>query len=430
MFAGVGAVGRVGRPGLSGNRTAAILSSASLRLDFMSPGNMPAGVTFTRTTTGTYFDSTGTIQTAAINQPRWDYDPTTLQLRGLLMEEARTNLCINSQAFGSWTKVDIVTTDDAIVAPDGTLTADRITEGVATNAQISSTAATISPNAFITFSLFLKRGNTDFVRILGVDNGSANGINAWINLTNGAVSSTVRGTVTAITAVSVALPNGWYRVLLKVTMVAASTVASIVVNSATADQSVTRVNNAQYHLWGAMVEVGAFPTSYIATTGTTAGRALENASIPLNVSWFNPAAVSLLVEFFIPVPYPVGTARDACTIHDGTTTNRLFHRAVSSGGTTAQVSSVVAGIAGSITFGTTSVGVINKIAGAWDGVAPRGSFNGSAVQSYSQGLPTGLVTMTIGNTITASGQIINAHMRQILVWRNALLGSELQQVSR
>ena len=65
----------------------------------MTPGTLPSGVTFTRASTATYFDSTGTMQTAATNAPRWDYDPVTLGLRGLLIEEARTNVLLRSAAL-------------------------------------------------------------------------------------------------------------------------------------------------------------------------------------------------------------------------------------------------------------------------------------------------------------------------------------------
>lgn len=53
-------------------------------------------ITFTRATTATYTDSAGAFQTAAINAPRFDYNPTTLAPLGFLVEEARTNLLLNS----------------------------------------------------------------------------------------------------------------------------------------------------------------------------------------------------------------------------------------------------------------------------------------------------------------------------------------------
>jgi hypothetical protein len=59
------------------------------------------GGTFTRASSGTYFDATGTLQTAASNVPRLDYNPATLAARGYLCEEARTNSIRNSTMVGA-----------------------------------------------------------------------------------------------------------------------------------------------------------------------------------------------------------------------------------------------------------------------------------------------------------------------------------------
>lgn len=61
-----------------------------------------AGGTFTRNSAATYFDSSGNIQTAAINQPRFDYDPVTHTPKGILIEEARTNQAYYSNNPASW----------------------------------------------------------------------------------------------------------------------------------------------------------------------------------------------------------------------------------------------------------------------------------------------------------------------------------------
>ncbi len=59
------------------------------------------GGTFTRTSTATYFDSTGTLQIASANTPRFDYDPVTHTPKGLLIEESRTNSIRNSTMQGA-----------------------------------------------------------------------------------------------------------------------------------------------------------------------------------------------------------------------------------------------------------------------------------------------------------------------------------------
>ena len=74
---------------------------ATLSLNFMTPGTLDPRITFTRASAATYIDATGTMQTAAINAPRWDYDPVSLQLRGLLLEDQRTNLLLNSAALAT-----------------------------------------------------------------------------------------------------------------------------------------------------------------------------------------------------------------------------------------------------------------------------------------------------------------------------------------
>ena len=83
---------------------------ASLSLNFLA-GRLDPRITFTRGSTATYRDSTGTRQTAAINAARFDYSATGVPL-GLLIEESRQNVFLASGApatqtvtltAGNWT---------------------------------------------------------------------------------------------------------------------------------------------------------------------------------------------------------------------------------------------------------------------------------------------------------------------------------------
>lgn len=74
--------------------------AADIDLDFLS-GALDPSITFARASVATYFDSAGVMQTAAINAARFDYDPVTLAPRGLLIEDARTNVLLNSATLAT-----------------------------------------------------------------------------------------------------------------------------------------------------------------------------------------------------------------------------------------------------------------------------------------------------------------------------------------
>jgi len=84
-------------------------AGASLYLNFLAGAPLDSRVTFTRTTTATVTGSNGVIQSSAINEPRFDYDPVTLAPKGLLIEEQRVNLLLNSLIDGTSLSTQSVT---------------------------------------------------------------------------------------------------------------------------------------------------------------------------------------------------------------------------------------------------------------------------------------------------------------------------------
>lgn len=67
-------------------------------VDDISGNNL---ITFSRASTGTFVGSDGLIQTAASGVPRFDHDPSTGESLGLLVEESRTNVLLNSDALST-----------------------------------------------------------------------------------------------------------------------------------------------------------------------------------------------------------------------------------------------------------------------------------------------------------------------------------------
>jgi len=101
----------------------------SLVLDFAGTGTLDPRVTFTRSTTGTYYNSNGVLSTATINTPRFDYNPVTKVPLGLLIEQSSTNTVLYSQDYSNiiWLKTQSTNTPNTVTAPDGTLTGSTMT---------------------------------------------------------------------------------------------------------------------------------------------------------------------------------------------------------------------------------------------------------------------------------------------------------------
>jgi hypothetical protein len=141
------------------NRTAV---SPSLYLNFVNNEVLDPRITFTRASTATYVGSDGLIKTAATNVPRFAHDPVTGEGLGLLIEEARTNLLLYSEQSdnAAWGKTNILTTANAVIAPDGTLTADKIYENSTASVQhtfYQSINYNYISNKFINYIIYLMR---------------------------------------------------------------------------------------------------------------------------------------------------------------------------------------------------------------------------------------------------------------------------------
>ena len=77
-----------------------ILGVPSLDLDFAATPILDSRLTFARSSVATTIDSSGAMVSAAVDAPRFDTDPVTLQSRGLLVEEASSNVLLNSLLSG------------------------------------------------------------------------------------------------------------------------------------------------------------------------------------------------------------------------------------------------------------------------------------------------------------------------------------------
>jgi hypothetical protein len=215
------------------------------KLYSIKPTSGLGDMTVVRATTARRVNSSGIIESVAINVPRLDYPP----LGGcpkILVEPQRTNLVLYSEEFDNaiWTKVGVTITANTTTAPDGTMTADRVTPTIS-DARINQS---FNPTGALqhNFSVYLRSATgSSFSTIL----------RAWRNVTFSSVAST-----------PITVTTEWQRFNLTFTTLDSST-HSIVIGS-----NSTLSTGKILYAWGAQCELGSNATSYIPTTTATVTR--------------------------------------------------------------------------------------------------------------------------------------------------------------
>jgi hypothetical protein len=277
---------------------------------------------YTPTTTQSVVNYVPQLLTALSGVARFDYNPTTFAGLGLLIEEQRTNLLTYSEQFdnAAWTKLNSSITSNAIVAPDGTLTADRLVENTANSTHSTTQTFSVTSGTAVTLSVFVK--STERFLALGFSPNATfggTGAGGYFNISSGTVQGT-NGTVTALIS---AAGNGWYRCSIASTPNATGTATAAIGLSATgAATTYTGNGYSGLFIWGAQLETGAFPTSYIPTVASQVTRAADAASMTgANFSsWYNAGEGT----FFGAYKGSSGTGpRRVFSVNDGTIGNSI-----------------------------------------------------------------------------------------------------------
>jgi hypothetical protein len=241
-------------------------------------------------TVGEYIPTTSTINSA----PRFDHNPTTGESLGLLVEEQRVNNLVQSENFSATWSLNAVTVGASITAPNGTTTAQKLEE-TATTAEHRATqpSAGGATTAAVTFTVFAKAAERTKVRLAfsGLSNWTGGGGAAVIFDLSAGTAVTVSSTPTAFSITPFA--NGWYRCSITGTPTSSLTPIGNIFLYTTANNYAGTLGDGIY-LWGAQLETGSFPTSYIPTTTAAATRAADVASI--TGSNFGVTRTNLLVR--------------------------------------------------------------------------------------------------------------------------------------
>jgi hypothetical protein len=235
-------------------------------MNLVKPDSVTTTGSITRSTTGTYIDSAGVIQTAVIDGYRVNHDSYTKEFLGLLIENASTNLILYSEQVdnAAWTKISGATVSaNTAVAPNATTTADTIT--ISQTKQIRTSSVTAAAGTYC-FSTFVKSTGTSsaYLQINMNYGGPVVAAAVDINFTNKTLS--VRfGTPVEYSITEYA--NGWLRVAVSLTGTDPSTLTGLIISPSSTDTTV--------YVWGSQIEAGSKPTSYIPTVASQVTRAAD-----------------------------------------------------------------------------------------------------------------------------------------------------------
>ena len=236
-----------------------------------------------------------TLQTAASGEARFDHNPTTGESKGLLIEEARTNLFTYSVDYShsNWNRNNSEVDDNVIIAPDGTLTGGLLKENTASgsNQHNMSQAPTVTTQHY-TMSAYFKEPTIHSRRYVGFTmHGMAYaGFDIQAGTTFNYGSGLTNQTITDV-------GNGWYyctATWLKTNTNAGAYIILLTGGSNSHNYEVDGTKKGM-HIWGAQLEAGSFPTSYIPTSGSTVTRSNDDAEIT-DISFVNPTELTVYFE--------------------------------------------------------------------------------------------------------------------------------------
>jgi hypothetical protein len=410
----------------------AAVGAPSLSLDFMTPGTLDPRIAFTRASTATYTDSTGTIQTAATNAPRWDYDPVTHALKGLLIEEARTNIMPGSIPIGGpWGPSAVTVTAASGIAPDSTNTMVRMAETTANALHNTSVGMGFPGGGNWTGSIYAKAAEVRYLQ-LSLDDGGSNGVWATFDLIGGAVTGPLasRGTAVGISASMQPVGNGVWRCVITFTPAGAALRTMLITsNVASPGQWPSYAGNASNGLliWGVDIEQGAFPTSYIPTTAAAVTRAQDNCGVSsANMSpWFVSPGGSWFAEFISIVPTPSNARIIGQPTSGGITPLFLAPGSLLSQYDSSGAINAVAP--------TATANAVHKGASTYAAGTGRVCLDAGAIGSGAMTVGYGALSSFGVNFLTPepspTPDNLSGYIRRVVYWPRVLTNAEMQQVT-
>ena len=363
---------------------------------------------------------------ASPDQPRFDHDVLTGESKGLLIEESRTNLIEYSEDISGarWSQAANFETN-VVVAPDGELSGDRIYQNDAIDYQSRNVGFDLVSGVEYVYSIYAKDDNLGYVRI-----NIAGGSEIDYDLTNGTFDKlgNTSSIVSDFSGDMQYVGGGWYRCIYKFTSAYTgyTTARHVAIN---ANGTVQGDGRSGFYIWGAQLEAGSFPTSYIKASGASATRSADNASITGEnfSSWYRQDEGSIYSEASTS---DFRSSYPRFMINDGTANNRIVTSFFGQQGLRVQSN------------GNDYINVSNAVSSDNRNYHKRAialkkdSFSfytdGESVLSNSMGeMPMSVNTFAFYNNLAADGaDYLNGHIKKLSYYPQRLTNEQLQQLTK
>jgi hypothetical protein len=406
------------------------------------PAVSGADFTFTRATTATRVNASGFIESVASGVLRLDY-PIGGGCPAGLIEPSAQNLAWHSQTWATgtnWGLTNNVTTatgTSGTLDPLGTNTANAISPTAVNDSHFlasnNPTAVSYTSGTIYTQSAFFKQGTGAAGRYVQLTFPSARFTQlgyANFDLQTGALVAS-GGTADTNRAASIEnYGNGWYRCRFTATCNSTSTGVGVIPVLITASgdtraPSFTGVTGDVLYGWGAQVETGAIPTSYIPTTTGSATRAADVCTVSGVSGYIGQTEGTIYAEFEMRTDT---STRRILAVSDGNQSNRIM-LVYSGNALRAQIQSTT------ISLGNPADG-FHKVAFAYEQNGASGTMTasldgGAVVSGTSAAYPTTLNTVNVGKIEdTTTTSLINSRLRAAAIYTTRLSNEQLQSLTR
>lgn len=280
----------------------------SLSLDFSKVKALDPRITFTRASSATLSNNQGMLVTVANNVPRFDYEPVNKTVKGLLIEEQRTNLFTYSNNYtlspGGWTLEGDGSRTQDLVGPDGVANSawtiadtDTRNDFIRFYKQITVTPSNTTNYCISSFVKATSTTNANFYCFFQGNSVKGSYINYNFTTDTLTAFASDGGGITPTIFGRFLYPNGWRRIYFVVndSNNGLNNTLQYRIYPGGRDNS----SNTTIGLYGTQIEIGSFPTSYIPTVASQVTRSADTATITGTnfSSWYKQSAGTVYAEW-------------------------------------------------------------------------------------------------------------------------------------